>query len=62
MSRPGSLTWFAGHELRLFWRDWISLMTAGKRRREPLLAAVAAIFLVAIHGVAYLVLAPATAS
>ncbi len=27
------LRWFARHEFRLFWRDWTSMMTAGKRRR-----------------------------
>ena len=59
MSRPGSLAWFARHELRLFWRDWISMMTAGKRRREPLLAVVALVFLAIIHAIAYLVLIPA---
>src|SRR5437660_515820 len=27
----GSLAWFANHELRLAWRDWLSMMTAGPR-------------------------------
>ena len=31
VSRPDTLVWFAGHELRLGWRDWLSLMTAGRR-------------------------------
>ena len=31
--RPATLTWFASHELRLGWRDWVSLMTAGRRSR-----------------------------
>ena len=61
MSRPGSLAWFAFHEQRLFWRDWVSMMTAGKRRREPLLAFVALVFLVIVHAIAYLVLVPAGA-
>ena len=34
MIRSGSLAWFARHELRLAWRDWISMMTAGDRRRK----------------------------
>ena len=38
MSRPATLLWFARHELRLVWRDWLSMMTAGKRSREPLVA------------------------
>ncbi|MGA7212243.1 MAG: hypothetical protein WBV66_12475, partial [Pseudolabrys sp.] len=33
MSQPASLTWLAGHEFRLGWRDWTSLMTAGGRTR-----------------------------
>lgn len=33
MSQPASLTWFAGHEFRLGWRDWVSLVTAGGRTR-----------------------------
>ena len=33
MSRPGSIRWLVGHELRLAWRDWLSMVTAGKRRR-----------------------------
>ena len=33
MSRPDTLVWFAGHELRLGWRDWLSMMTAGRRAR-----------------------------
>ena len=31
VSQPASLTWLAGHEFRLGWRDWTSLMTAGGR-------------------------------
>ena len=33
MIQQASLTWLAGHELRLGWRDWVSLMTAGGRTR-----------------------------
>lgn len=33
MSAVATLPWLAGHELRLGWRDWVSLMTAGRRRR-----------------------------
>jgi ABC-2 type transport system permease protein len=31
--QQASLTWLAGHELRLGWRDWVSLITAGGRTR-----------------------------
>ncbi len=58
MSQPATLTWFARHELRLFWRDWISMLTAGKRRRESLLALVAVVFLVLMHLLAYHMVAP----
>ena len=33
MIRPGSILWLARHELRLAWRDWRGMMTAGGRRR-----------------------------
>ena len=33
MSRPGSIAWLARHELRLALRDWLSMITAGNRRR-----------------------------
>jgi len=32
--QAGSLTWFGVHEIRLAWRDWMSMMTAGQRRSE----------------------------
>ena len=42
MSQPATLTWLAGHEFRLGWRDWTSLMTAGgrTRRRNAIIALV----------------------
>lgn len=58
MSRPATLAWFARHELRLFWRDWFSMLTSGKRRREPVLLLVAVVFVGAVHLVAYFVVAP----
>ena len=58
MSQPATLTWFARHELSLMWRDWISMMTAGKRGREPILAVVAVVFAVLIHLLAYFLIAP----
>lgn len=45
MSHAATLTWFAGHEFRLAWRDWLSMMTAGKRRHARVVA-------VALFGVA----------
>ena len=49
MSRAATLTWFAGHEFRLAWRDWLSMMTAGKRGRERVVAVVLVVFAALMH-------------
>ena len=49
MSHPASLTWLAGHELRLSWRDAVALMTAGGRSRPRTAAAVLAVFAAFLH-------------
>jgi len=49
----GSLTWFANHEIRLAWRDWLSMMTAGRRGREKVVAIALAIFVVGAHVMAW---------
>ncbi|HEY6578006.1 MAG TPA: hypothetical protein VIY09_01670 [Rhizomicrobium sp.] len=56
MTRSGSLAWFAHHELRLSWRDTLSMMTAGRSGRGPILAIAMMGFLAVLHGVAFLVL------
>ena len=38
MTGTASLAWFAHHEFRLAWRDWLSMLTAGKRRRARVVA------------------------
>ena len=53
MSRPDTVTWLAAHELRLGWRDWLSLMTAGRRRRLRTAVIVLSVFGVFMHLVAY---------
>ena len=58
MSQPATLNWFARHELTLFWRDWMSMMSAGKRTREWLIKLVLTLFVVGLHGLAYVILAP----
>ena len=58
MSQPATLTWFARHELRLFWRDWFAMLAAGKPRREPVLLLVVLSFVAVVHLVAYFVVAP----
>jgi ABC-2 type transport system permease protein len=56
MTRPGSIGWFALHEARLAWRDWLSLMTGGHRRRARTIALGFLVFAVVMHGLAYLLL------
>ena len=34
MTSTAALTWFARHELRLAWREWLAMMTAGRRGRK----------------------------
>ncbi len=53
MSAPGTLTWFAHHESRLAWRDWIAMMTAGGRWRKQSVALAGIGFLAAMHLLAY---------
>ena len=53
MTQAASLTFFARHELRLAWRDWLSMMTAGRRGRERVVAIALAIFVVFAHLLAY---------
>jgi len=53
VSQPATLTWLAGHELKLSWRDWVSLMTAGRRRRARTVAIALIIFGAFMHLFAY---------
>ncbi len=55
MIRPGAMLWFARHESRLAWRDWLSMMTAGKPERVRRVAVGFAGFVILMHGVAYAV-------
>jgi ABC-2 type transport system permease protein len=34
MSSAAALTWFARHEIRLAWREWLAMMTGGRRKRK----------------------------
>ena len=53
MNEPGTLVWFARHELRLTWRDAVSMMTAGRPGRSWKLAVGLAAFVVCMHIVAF---------
>jgi ABC-2 type transport system permease protein len=55
---PGTAVWFAHHEARLAWRDWVSMMTAGRRRRLRRAVIAIALFVVFMHFVAYWVVGP----
>jgi ABC-2 type transport system permease protein len=57
VSRPDTLAWLAGHELRLGWRDWTSLMTAGGRTRTRNVVIALIVFAAAMHGFAYWIVA-----
>jgi len=53
MTQSATMVWLAGHELRLGWRDWLSMMTAGRRRRGFTVAVALALFVAFMHLVAY---------
>jgi ABC-2 type transport system permease protein len=53
VSRPGTIAWFARHELRLAWREWLGMMTAGGRTRVRTLAIVLVVLGAVMHAVAY---------
>jgi len=49
VSRPGTLIWFAQHESRLAWRDWLARITAGGRRSLTTVAVVLTLVAVFMH-------------
>jgi ABC-2 type transport system permease protein len=53
VSRPGTIVWFARHELRLAWRDWLAMMTAGGRTRARTVAIVVVALAAIMHLVAF---------
>jgi ABC-2 type transport system permease protein len=58
MTQPATLTWFASHELRLSWRDWLSMMTAGRRWRERNVAIALVLFGAFLHLIALMMVGP----
>ncbi|MEO1694463.1 MAG: permease, partial [Pseudomonadota bacterium] len=54
--QPGSRAWFARHEMQLAWRDWVSMMTAGKRMRERVALVGVLVFIAGLHALAYALL------
>ncbi len=58
ISAPGSALWFARHETRLAWRDWLAMMTAGRRERLRRVIMAIAVFVIFMHFVATWVVGP----
>ena len=58
MAAPASIAWFARHELRLAWRDWLAMATGGKRRRGIVLAIALALFALGLHWLAWILVGP----
>ena len=55
---PASLAWFARHEINLAWREWLAMMTGGRRTRGVALLIVLAVVTVLLHLMAYGFIAP----
>jgi ABC-2 type transport system permease protein len=55
MTPTGTLTWFAGHEIRLARREWLAIMTAGRRWRGRSIGIGLIIFVALMHLPAYAV-------
>ena len=51
--KPHTWVWLASHELRLGWRDWIAIMTAGRRRPMRNVAVALIIFGGLMHLLSY---------
>jgi ABC-2 type transport system permease protein len=55
MTPTATLTWFAGHEIRLARREWLAMMTAGRRWRGRNMAFALIAFVALMHLPAYAV-------
>src|ERR1700732_1509418 len=56
MVSPAELTWFARHELRLAWREWLAMMTAGRKGRKRAAIIGLMVFAAFMHLPAYAVI------
>jgi ABC-2 type transport system permease protein len=56
MTPSAALTWFARHEIRLAWREWMAMMTAGRRWRTRSTAIGLIVFVAIMHLPAYAVI------
>jgi ABC-2 type transport system permease protein len=55
MNSATALTWFARHEIRLAWREWLAMMTGGRRNRKRAVIGLV-IFALFMHLPAYAVI------
>lgn len=62
MSASHTLTWLAGFELKLAWRDWLSLMTVGHRRRLRNVVVALVLFASFMHLLAWSMIGPNAAA
>ncbi|MEO1544413.1 MAG: permease, partial [Pseudomonadota bacterium] len=58
MNATASIGWFARHELRLAWRDWMGLMSGGRKLKDGAVILSMVVFALGLHGLAYALLAP----
>jgi ABC-2 type transport system permease protein len=58
IARPGTTLWFAEHEWRLAWRDWVAMMSGGRRKRLRRAVIAIAIFVSFMHVVAFWMVGP----
>jgi len=57
VTQSASLTFLAHHEFRLAWRDWWSMLTAGKPRRIRVVVISLAVFALIFHLIAFSIVA-----
>ena len=58
IARPATTLWFAHYELNLALRDWVSMMTAGKRHRQTTVAIVLIVAAAVFHTIANAIVGP----
>ncbi len=56
MSPASSLSWFVRHEVRLAWREWIAMLTGGRRGRKRVALIGLVVFAAVMHLPAYAVI------
>ena len=56
MTSAAALAWFARHELRLAWREWLAMMTGARRGRKRIAIIGLVLFAAIMHLPAYAVI------